>query len=157
QGLYREPLVLALPTRHPLADKAEIEITDLHELPLVSMRSDFEPRFGKDLNRIFGVTRTRPRIFHETSTHTEALQLVSEDGVAALIMPSARHPARDGIVFRTFMDEFLTVETGLVYREDETSPILKSLRSLLAQTFQPLNSTGAIHLTDIGAHQMTLF
>ncbi|MGH9683001.1 MAG: LysR substrate-binding domain-containing protein [Candidatus Acidiferrales bacterium] len=157
QRLYREPLILALPTEHPLADKPKIDITDLHDLPLVSMRSDFEPRFGKDLSRIFGMTRTRPRIFHETSTHAEALEFVSEGGLAALTMPSARYPAREGIVFRDFVDEFLTAETALAYLEQEKSPILNSLRGLLAETFQPLASTGRNGMMDGRAPQMALF
>lgn len=157
EGFYREPLVLALPSRHPLAGKAEIEVTDLHDLALVSMRSDFEPRFGQDLNRIFGVTRTRPRIFHETSTQAEALELVSENGVAALTTPSAKYPAREGIVFRKFVDEFLTVETGLVYLEKSASPILNSVRALLAETFQPLLPSGANGSADLRTRQMTLF
>lgn len=49
EGLYREALVLALPEHHALAAKAQIEITDLHELPLVIIRGDIEPRFGEDL------------------------------------------------------------------------------------------------------------
>lgn len=47
QGLYRQSLVLALPEYHPLAGKTGIEITDLDNLPLVTMRGDIEPRFGK--------------------------------------------------------------------------------------------------------------
>src|SRR5216683_1379249 len=35
--LYQDALVLALPELHPLAAKTDIEITDLHELPLVSI------------------------------------------------------------------------------------------------------------------------
>ncbi len=46
EGLYREVLVLALLERHPLGVRAAIEITDLHELPLVLIRGDIEPRFG---------------------------------------------------------------------------------------------------------------
>src|SRR5712671_824767 len=73
EGLYKEALVLALPERHPLSAKAAIEITDLHELPLVIMRGDIEPRFGEDLSRIFAVARVRPRISHEATTQAEAL------------------------------------------------------------------------------------
>src|SRR5882762_9657503 len=45
EGLYREALVLALPERHPLVAKTDIEVSDLHELPLVLIRGDIEPRF----------------------------------------------------------------------------------------------------------------
>ena len=113
EGLCREALLLALPECHPLAARPEIEITDLHELPLVIMRGDIEPRFGEDLTRIFGVARIRPRTFHEATTQAEALELVSEGSVAALTMASAQYPVRERVVFRKFVDEFLTVEMGL--------------------------------------------
>jgi len=157
EGLYREALVLALPESHPLAPKAAIEITDLHELPLVIMRGDIEPRFGEDLNRIFGVARIRPRIFHEATTQAEALEFVSEGSVAALTMPSAQYPVRDRIVFRRFVDESLTAEMGLAYLGQNDSPILGSLRKFLFETFQPLRSDGIGGSRDGRARQMKLF
>ena len=157
EGLYREALVLALPEGHPLAAKTDIEITDLHELPLVIIRGDIEPRFGEDLNRIFGVARIRPRIFHEATTQAEALELVSEGTTAALTMPSAQYPTRDRIVFRRFVDEFLTAETGLAYLGENGSAILTSMRKFLVETFQPLDSSSAVRLRDGRARQMKLF
>jgi len=157
EGLCREALVLALPERHPLVAKTDVEISDLHELPLVLIRGDIEPRFGEDLNRIFGVARIRPRVFHETTTQAEALELVSEGATAALIMPSAQYPVRDRIVFRRFVDEFLTAEMGLAYLGTNDSPILGSLRKFLFETFQPLRSDGIGGSRDGRARQMKLF
>ncbi len=157
EGLHREALVLALPERHPLAAKTDIEISDLHELPLVLIRGDIEPRFGEDLNRIFGVARIRPRVFHEATTQAEALELVSEGATAALIMPAAQYPARDRIVFRRFVDEFLTAETALAYLGTNDSPILGSLKKFLFETFRPLHSDGIGGLRDGTVRQMKLF
>ena len=42
--LHRERLILALPNQHPLTRKKHIEVTDLHQLPLVKIRGDIEPR-----------------------------------------------------------------------------------------------------------------
>ncbi len=157
EGLYREALVLALPERHPLAAKTDIEISDLHELPVVLIRGDIEPRFGEDLNRIFGVARICPRVFHEATTQAEALELVSEGATAALTMPSAQYPVRDRVVFRRFLDEFLTAETGLAYLGTNHSPILESLRKFLFETFQPLRADGIDGSRDGRARQMKLF
>lgn len=51
-ALHRERLVLALPDQHPLTRKKHIEVSDLHQLPLVKIRGDIEPRFGKSLKRL---------------------------------------------------------------------------------------------------------
>ena len=156
EGLYREALVLALPEGHPLATKDTVQISDLDDIPLATIRGDIEPRFGEDLNRIFRVARVHARIAHQATTQAELLELVAESGfLAGLTMPWAQHPARDGIVFRRLMDEFLTAEVGLAYLRDNGSPILKSLRQFLMDVFQPLSpeSDGL----ERRARQMALF
>jgi len=157
EGLYREPLVLALPEGHALMNKPVIGLTDLHELPLVTIRRDIEPRFGEDLNRVFAVAHIRRNTFHEATTYAEALELVSENGVASLTLPWVQGPEREGIVFRSFADEFLTAETGLVYSGDDGSAILKSLRSRLFEMFQPLGTNRTGDSRDGQRCQMNLF
>jgi DNA-binding transcriptional LysR family regulator len=156
EGLYREPLVLALPRGHPLVTKETVQITDLDEIPLATIRGDIEPRFGEDLHRIFSVARVRPRIAQHATTQTELLELVVESGfLAGLTMLSAQYPGRDGIVFRRLVDEFLTAEVGLAYLRDYGSPILKSLRKFLIDLFQPLSRES--HGAEYQARQMELF
>ena len=155
EGLYREPLVLALPAQHPLVSKNAVELSDLDRIPLVTMRGDIEPRFGEDLQRVFGVAHVRPRIFHQATTQPEILELVAEsDFAAGLILLSAQNPARDGIVFRRFLDDFLMAEMGLAYLGENQSPILKSLRKFLLETFHPLSGDG---FRDARERQMALF
>jgi len=96
-------------------------------------------------------------VFHEATTQAEALELVSEGDTAALTMPSAQYPVRDRIVFRRFVDEFLTAQMGLAYLGTNDSPILGSLRKFLFETFQPLPSDGTGGSRDGRARQMKLF
>ena len=154
EGLHRERLILALPKQHALTTKKHIEITDLHELPLVKIRGDIEPRFGESLKRLFALIRVRPRIFHEATNQAEALEVVSQDGVAALTTPAAQGPPTDRIVFRKFLDEILIADTGLAYFGEPVSPILRSLRKFLSETFQPL---GGIREHEGRGSQMGLF
>jgi DNA-binding transcriptional LysR family regulator len=140
EGLHRERLILALHKHHPLTRKKHIEVSDLHELPLVKIRGDIEPRFGDSLRRLFSLIRVRPRIFHEATNQGEALEVVSQENVAALTTPSAQHSANDQIVFRKFLDEILIADTGLAYFGAPASPLLRSLRKFLSETFQPLSS-----------------
>jgi DNA-binding transcriptional LysR family regulator len=154
EALYREPLVVGLPHRHPLVAKPQVEIADLDEMPLVTIRGDIEPRFGEDLLRILSMVRVRPRIFHRATTPAEAFEVAAQNEAAALTMPSAHDPAGYGIVFRKFRDEFLTADTALAYPSDSTSPILISLRKFLCEAFQPF-APG--RFPDGRAGQMELF
>lgn len=138
EGLHRERLILALPQQHPLLGKKHLEITDLHNLPLVKMRGDIEPRFGDSLRLLFSLIRVHPRIVHEATNQSEALEVVSHDRVAALTTQAAQHLASDQITFRAFVEEILFAETSLAYYGEPTSYILASLRQFLSETFQPL-------------------
>jgi DNA-binding transcriptional LysR family regulator len=155
EGLHRERLILALPKEHSLTSKKHIEVTDLHDLPLVKIRGDIEPRFGDNLKRILSLIRVRPRILHEATSQGEALDLVSQDGVAALTTQAAQRSATDRIVFRGFLEEILFAETSLAYFGEPTSPILKSVRAFLSETFQPL-AIGPF-VPEANTRQMILF
>jgi DNA-binding transcriptional LysR family regulator len=154
EGFHRQALLLALPELHPLAKKNAVEIGDLNELPLVTLRSDIEPRFGDDLRRIFETAHVRPRVLREATTQAEALELVSEGSMAGLTMPSAQNAARERVVFRQFLDEFLTAEIGLAYLGENPSVVLTTLRKYLFETFQPLRRDG---FYDRRARQLALF
>lgn len=101
------------------------------------MRGDIEPRFGESLKTLFSLI-VRPRVFHEVTNQSEALELVSHHGVAALTTPVAQHPPTDRVVFRKFFDDILIADTGIAYFGEPVSPILRSLRKFLAETFQAL-------------------
>jgi len=143
EPLFRERLILALPKQHRLTKKEHIDVTDLHELPLVKIRGDIEPRFGRSLARLFALVRIRPRFFHEATTQSEALGLVATDGVAAITTPVAMQAGNNRVVFRSFADEILSVETGLAYHAESASPVLRSLRQFLAETYQPFGMAAA--------------
>jgi hypothetical protein len=147
-------LILALPNHHPLTNKKHIEVTDLHQLPLVKIRGDIEPRFGNSLKRLFSIIRVQPQIFHEVTTQAEALEIVSHEGVAAITTPAAASGTSDQIVFRKFLDEVLTVETSLAYCGEPSSPILKSLLTFLSETFEPLSGGPEVRRK---VHQLFLF
>jgi DNA-binding transcriptional LysR family regulator len=155
EPLFKQALLLALPEQHPLAKKDAVEVSDLHQLPLVTIRGDIEPRFGQDLNRVFGVARIKPQFFQEATTQAEALELVSEGNVGALTMPSAQVQGRAKVVFRPFVDELLTAETGLAHLGENCSPILNSLKAFLLETFRPLDAEAPTN--GRGARQMALF
>jgi DNA-binding transcriptional LysR family regulator len=155
EGLHRERLILALPRQHALTTKKHVEVTDLHELPLVKIRGDIEPRFGDSLKRLFSIIRVRPRIVREATNQAEALEVVSQDGVAALTTQAAQRSAADRIVFRGFVEEILFAETSLAYFGEPTSPILRSLRAYLSEAFQPL-AIGPF-VPEANAGQMILF
>src|SRR5258707_1646161 len=102
EGLYREALVLALPVGHPLATKDTVQITDLDEIPLATIRGDIEPRFGQDLNRIFGVSPVGPRMAQQATTQAELLEHRLDSGfLLGVDLPLAQHPLRGQIAVRS--------------------------------------------------------
>ena len=139
EGLYREALILALPTGHPLATK---DIPDhgprRHAARDHSRghRATIRRGFESDFCRGARTSAHRPT---SNDTSRTARTGSGKGSLAGLTMPWAQQPAREGIVFRRLADEFLTAEVGLAYLRDDGSPILKSLRKFLIDTFQPLS------------------
>jgi DNA-binding transcriptional LysR family regulator len=153
-GLFSERFLLALSQRHALAPQPEIHMSDLDGLPLVTIRSDIEPRFGEPLRRVLSLARVRPRMSHEATTQAETIEFVSEGTMAGLVLPSAQHPPPRGVVFRRFADDFFIGETGFAYLGETNSPAVKSVRKFLLETFKPLGDHGP---RETPTRQMALF
>jgi DNA-binding transcriptional LysR family regulator len=156
ERLVRQALTVALPTYHPFARKNEIEMADFHRTPLITMRAKIEPALREHVDRVFRVAGVQPQVVQEATTTSEMLELVANRETPALTIPSAQNPGREGIVFRPVKDEFLSVETGIAFRLEDSSPRLNSFRKFLRETFRPLAADGW-PTSEASVNQMRLF
>ena len=95
-------------------------------------------------------SRTNPTVSSDSRRLGQKIEWM-RTGIAALTTPAAANCSGGDVVFRRFSDEILTANTGLAYFGEPLSPILKSLRQFLAETFQPLREGWD------GQKQMVLF
>lgn len=125
QVLFREPLLVALPRHHMVTQQKEITLADLRGEPIISLPRQFNPPF---FDRFVDQCETRgyrPQIVQEVTTLHECLHFVGQRlGIAfttkAAVALNSRH-----IVLKRLAEESLYIETAIVYRSDNRSPMLR--------------------------------
>jgi DNA-binding transcriptional LysR family regulator len=125
QPTNRYPLVVALPERHPLARLARVPLERLaNERFLI-----FERHIGPVMFDTVVATCMRhgfsPRIFPARQQHTIVSLVAGEIGVA-LVPSCVQVLHREGVVYRQLRGEQMLVETGVVWRTEDDSPVVRA-------------------------------
>jgi DNA-binding transcriptional LysR family regulator len=127
----REPLLLAVPAKHPLARKARPRLADLGGQPLI-MYSEKEGKYFHDqIARLFAVTGSQPRYVHHIGqTHT--IMALVRAGIGLAIVPeSARHLRFENVVFRPLWRSDAVAEIFLAWRAENRNPALRTIRDFM--------------------------
>jgi len=139
--IAREPLVIAMSTEmaqrvpgaagnaKPNAAVAEwldtpVSLRDLADAPLVIFPRRLAPGFYDIIMDCYGVAGLTPRIGQEAIQMQTIVSLVSAGMGVALVPQSLRNLRRTGVVYRPLSESVPAIETGLVWRTDEVSPVL---------------------------------
>lgn len=128
--VVREPLVLAMPaTGSPDAlsgalDDVPVRLADVAALPLVIFPRRLAPGFYDIITGCYGAVGETPRIGQEAIQMQTIVSLVSAGMGVALVPQSLRNLRRTGVVYRPLADGAPVVETGLVWRTGDVSPVL---------------------------------
>ncbi|MGG1944600.1 LysR substrate-binding domain-containing protein [Trinickia sp. NRRL B-1857] len=131
--VMREPLVAALPAASvhhrgrgeppDWADEA-VSLADLKQLPLVIFPRRLAPGFYDIITGCYGAAGLTPRIGQEAIQMQTIVSLVSAGMGVALVPQSLRNLRRTGVVYRPLAERTPLVETGLVWRTADVSPVL---------------------------------
>lgn len=154
----REPLVVAMPaelaarTGSPrgldeLAAQGwcetPVSLTDLADIPLVVFPRHLAPGFHDTIMDCYGAAGLAPRVGQEAIQMQTIVSLVSAGMGIALVPQSLRHLRRTGVVYRPLAAAAPTIETGLVWRAEEVSPVLAAfieiVRAHAAMAGRPAN------------------
>ena len=134
--VMREPLIAALPStaarmhspkRHggpPEWDETPVTLAELAELPLVIFPRRLAPGFYDIITGCYGAAGLTPRIGQEAIQMQTIVSLVSAGMGVALVPQSLRNLRRTGVVYRPLAERAPIVETGLVWRTADVSPVL---------------------------------
>lgn len=131
--IAREPLVIAMPrdlsarTGGASADDwcdTPVSLRDLAETPLVVFPRHLAPGFYDIIMDCYGAAGLVPRVGQEAIQMQTIVSLVSAGMGVALVPQSLRHLRRTGVAYRPLAQAVPTIETGLVWRAAEVSPVL---------------------------------
>ena len=103
---------------------APISLRDVADAPLVIFPRRLAPGFYDIIMDCYGVAGLTPRIGQEAIQMQTIVSLVSAGMGVALVPQSLRNLRRTGVVYRPLRESVPAIETGLVWRTTQVSPVL---------------------------------
>jgi DNA-binding transcriptional LysR family regulator len=133
--VLNEPLILAAPADLPgLRGKREIDLRSLPPLPLIIFPRPISPGLYDAILAVFRAAGITPSIGQEAIQMQTIVSLVSAGMGIALVPESVSKLQRPGVEYRPLAQATPLVETGLAWRRDNHSPVLKGFLDLLKKT-----------------------
>ncbi|CAN7146329.1 LysR family transcriptional regulator [Pseudoduganella sp. LjRoot289] len=130
--VLREPLVLAAPAGlAALHGKRKVALAGLPALPLIVFPRAISPALYDAIFSVFRAAGITPDIGQEAIQMQTIVSLVSAGMGIALVPQSVSNLKRPGVEYRALLDPTPLVETGLAWRRDNPSPVLKGFLDLL--------------------------
>lgn len=132
--VLNEPLVLAVPSGL-LPKKGKVALAALQQsfpaLPLIVFPRAISPALYDGILSVFRDAGVTPEIGQQAIQMQTIVSLVSAGMGMALVPQSVSNLMRPGVEYRALADAGPLVETGLAWRRDNTSPVLRGFLDLL--------------------------
>ena len=130
--VLREPLVLAVPTGLPaLKKRGKAALNALPALPLIIFPRAISPALYDAILSVFRDAGVTPEIGQQAIQMQTIVGLVSAGMGMALVPQSVSNLMRPGVEYRALAHTTPLVETGLAWRRDNASPVLRGFLELL--------------------------
>lgn len=131
KDVHHEPLVLALPEKHPLAKHRRITARALAHEPVIAFPRQMNPGYVDSVIAYFQKAGCTINIAHEGDTLYASLALVAAGVGVSLFPASLLDVPRKGIVVRTLEPSPPVMGMGVAYRRDDQSEVLGSFLEVL--------------------------
>ncbi len=128
--IARDPLVLALPEGHRLADESVVSMAELTAEPFIVYSAASRSVVNDAVERSCLAAGFYPHREHEVGETSTLLALVAGGLGIALVPDSVRSITVDGVVFKTLHNSE-SVDLALAWRAEDSSPLLGNLLTAL--------------------------
>jgi DNA-binding transcriptional LysR family regulator len=136
--LLREPLIAALPERHPLArGRRPMSLQRLADSPFIMVPRHVAPGLYDDVVSFCRQAGFSPRVEQEAVQMQTIVSLVSAGLGVALIPASLRHIGRKGVAYRELSEESPLTEIALAWRAKDARPALQRFVEAVRQGVTP--------------------
>ena len=131
-AVLSEPLILAAPKGiTALRGKNTVALKTLADMPLIIFPRRIAPALHDAILACFRDAGLTPRIGQEAIQMQTIVGLVSAGMGIALVPQSVSNLKRSGVEYKALTGKTPLVETGLAWRRDNTSPVLRAFLELL--------------------------
>lgn len=130
-AILSEPLMLAAPAGSPaLRGKGPVRLDALADLPLIIFPRHIAPGFHDTILDCFRAAGLSPHIGQEAIQMQTIVGLVSAGMGMALVPQSVSNLKRPGVEYKALLDQIPWIETGVAWRRDNASPVLRAFLQL---------------------------
>lgn len=124
--IVREPLVAALPERHPLARRpGKLALTKLKDAPFILFPRPMAPGLYDDVVSFCRAAGFSPRVEQEAVQMQTIVSLVSAELGVALIPASLTNLRRTGVTYKALREQSPLTEIHLAWRRGDELPALR--------------------------------
>jgi len=135
RSILREPLVVVLPERHPLAGRRSLSLSALRGERFILFARRFAPGYYDALMRMCRKAGLEPKVVHESNRFHTTLSLVAAGRGIFITGKSVERLGRPGIVCRPLRPRVPDIEMGVVYDSRNPSPLLRSFVAVIDDVF----------------------
>jgi len=130
--VLREPLVLAAPAGLPALARAKAaDLRKLAGIPLIIFPRHISPGLYDAILSVFREAGVTPEVGQEAIQMQTIVSLVSAGMGLALVPQSVSNLRRPGVEYLPLVQDTPLVETGLAWRRDNASPVLRGFLELM--------------------------
>ena len=142
EHVWREPIVVALPEGHRLADWDTVPPEMLADEPFIMVPREKETTSHDKYVSICHLAGFSPRVVQEAHHVHTAVALVAS-GVGVCFVPaSVENLRRPGAVYRPLEDPSVKLDTDIVRQRHEPSPVLREFLDLVGEMSAVKNWSG---------------
>lgn len=140
-SILREPLIAALPEKHPLAKKpGKLALEKLKDEPFILFPRPNAPGLYDDIVSCCKTAGFSPRVEQEAIQMQTIISLVSAELGVALIPASLSNLRRTGVVYKALRHQSPLTEIHLAWRRGDELPALRVFVDLAIHQFTPVSS-----------------
>jgi DNA-binding transcriptional LysR family regulator len=126
QAVLREPLLAVLPTTHIYATQPQVALHTLaHECFIVPPRYASVPGLLSHIMEACRQAGFAPKVVEQAWLMQTIIGLVGANMGVALVPASVRNLHRVGVIYKPLQDVSTEVAMGVIWRRDETLPVLQ--------------------------------
>lgn len=136
ETIYHEPVAVALPKRHPLAQRATIALHELADEPFVMFARSAKRQTFDEFIALCRLAGFSPNIVQEAATESAVIGLVAAGVGVTLVASSLSSVRPDEVAYRQISDLRLTLEVAVVWKDEKQLPLLHELRQIAREVTQ---------------------
>jgi len=145
--LVREPTLVALPANHRLAGCQQVALWELADERFVLPARQLAPQLHDQMMRSFQVAGFMPQIAQEASSKQAVVAFVAAGLGVTLLPASVARLQSSNVVYVVLSEPMLTLNTAVVWRRDNPSPIVQNVLVIARKVARVYNEQLASAIT----------